>query len=78
MEDNTAIQRRRGDRHRNIDRPAHQRQRDEYLRPAAAQEAEFDNYRKRVERERQTLSEAAAAEHASKNCSRSWTISSAR
>ena len=38
-----------------------QRQRDEYYDLLLRKSAEFDNYRKRVERERHTLSEAAAA-----------------
>ena len=38
-----------------------QRQRDEYYDLLLRKSAEFDNYRKRVERERQTLSDAAAA-----------------
>ena len=40
--------------------------------------AEFDNYRKRVERERQTLSDAAAAEHDRRTAAARSTISSAR
>jgi molecular chaperone GrpE len=38
-----------------------QRQRDEYYNLLLRKSAEFDNYRKRVERERQTLADAAAA-----------------
>jgi molecular chaperone GrpE len=38
-----------------------QRQRDEYYDLLLRKQAEFDNYRKRVERERQMASEAAAA-----------------
>jgi molecular chaperone GrpE len=38
-----------------------QRQRDEYYDLLLRKQAEFDNYRKRVERDRQSLSEAAAA-----------------
>jgi molecular chaperone GrpE len=38
-----------------------QRQRDEYYDLLLRKSAEFDNYRKRVERDRQMLSEAAAA-----------------
>jgi molecular chaperone GrpE len=38
-----------------------QRQRDEYYDLLLRKSAEFDNYRKRVERERQTLAEATAA-----------------
>ena len=38
-----------------------QRQRDEYYDLLLRKQAEFDNYRKRVERERQMVSEAAAA-----------------
>jgi molecular chaperone GrpE len=38
-----------------------QRQRDEYYDLLLRKQAEFDNYRKRVDRERQTLSDAAAA-----------------
>jgi molecular chaperone GrpE len=38
-----------------------QRQRDEYYDQLLRKQAEFDNYRKRVERERQMVSEAAAA-----------------
>ncbi len=38
-----------------------QRRRDEYYDLLLRKSAEFDNYRKRVERERQTLSDAAAA-----------------
>jgi len=38
-----------------------QRQRDEYYDLLLRKSAEFDNYRKRVERDRQTLSDAAAA-----------------
>jgi molecular chaperone GrpE len=38
-----------------------QRQRDDYYDLLLRKSAEFDNYRKRVERERQTLSDAAAA-----------------
>ncbi len=38
-----------------------QRQRDEYYDLLLRKQAEFDNYRKRVERERQTLSDAAAS-----------------
>ena len=38
-----------------------QRQRDQYYDLLLRKSAEFDNYRKRVERERQTLSDAAAA-----------------
>ncbi len=37
------------------------RQRDEYYDLLLRKQAEFDNYRKRVERERQTLADAAAA-----------------
>ena len=43
------------------DQPDIQKQRDEYYDLLLRKQAEFDNYRKRVERERQTLSEAAAA-----------------
>jgi molecular chaperone GrpE len=47
------------------DAPAEQsqteRQRDEYYDLLLRKQAEFDNYRKRVERERQMVSEAAAA-----------------
>ena len=39
-----------------------QRQRDEYYDLLLRKTAEFDNYRKRIERERQTVSEAAAAD----------------
>ena len=39
-----------------------QRQRDEYYDRLLRKTAEFDNYRKRIERERQALSEAAAAD----------------
>ena len=39
-----------------------QRQRDEYYDLLLRKTAEFDNYRKRIERERQTTSEAAAAD----------------
>src|SRR5262245_5950748 len=38
-----------------------ERQRDEYYERLLRTTAEFDNYRKRVERERQSLSEAAAS-----------------
>jgi molecular chaperone GrpE len=38
-----------------------QRQRDEYYDLLLRKQAEFDNYRKRIERDRQSLSEAAAA-----------------
>jgi molecular chaperone GrpE len=38
-----------------------QKQRDQYYEMLLRKSAEFDNYRKRVERERQTLSDAAAA-----------------
>ena len=38
-----------------------QRQRDEYYDLLLRKSAEFDNYRKRVDRDRQTLSDAAAA-----------------
>ncbi len=38
-----------------------QRQRDEYYDLLLRKSAEFDNYRKRVDRERQSLSDAAAA-----------------
>jgi molecular chaperone GrpE len=38
-----------------------QRQRDEYYDLLLRKQAEFDNYRKRVERERQMVTEAAAA-----------------
>lgn len=38
-----------------------QRQRDEYYDLLLRKQAEFDNYRKRVERERQMVSDAAAA-----------------
>lgn len=38
-----------------------ERQRDEYYDQLLRKQAEFDNYRKRVERERQMVSEAAAA-----------------
>jgi molecular chaperone GrpE len=38
-----------------------QRQRDEYYDLLLRKTAEFDNYRKRLDRERQTLSDAAAA-----------------
>jgi len=38
-----------------------ERQRDEYYERLLRTTAEFDNYRKRVERERQTLADAAAA-----------------
>jgi molecular chaperone GrpE len=43
------------------EQPDLQRQRDEYYDLLLRKQAEFDNYRKRVERERQTLSDAAAA-----------------
>jgi molecular chaperone GrpE len=39
-----------------------QRQRDEYYDLLLRKTAEFDNYRKRVERERQSVTEAAAAD----------------
>jgi molecular chaperone GrpE len=39
-----------------------QRERDDYYDRLLRQTAEFDNYRKRIERERQAASEAAAAE----------------
>jgi molecular chaperone GrpE len=39
-----------------------QRQRDEYYDLLLRKTAEFDNYRKRIERERQTTSETAAAD----------------
>jgi len=39
-----------------------QRQRDEYYDRLLRQTAEFDNYRKRIERERQQVTEAAAAD----------------
>jgi molecular chaperone GrpE len=39
-----------------------QRQRDEYYDRLLRQTAEFDNYRKRIERERQQLNESAAAD----------------
>lgn len=39
-----------------------QRQRDDYYERLLRKTAEFDNFRKRTERERQTLSEAAAAD----------------
>jgi molecular chaperone GrpE len=39
-----------------------QKQRDEYYDLLLRKTAEFDNFRKRIERERQTLSEAAAAD----------------
>lgn len=38
-----------------------QKQRDQYYDQLLRKSAEFDNYRKRVERERQTLADAAAA-----------------
>jgi molecular chaperone GrpE len=38
-----------------------QQQRDQYYEMLLRKSAEFDNYRKRVERERQTLADAAAA-----------------
>lgn len=38
-----------------------QKQRDQYYEMLLRKSAEFDNYRKRVERERQTLADAAAA-----------------
>ena len=38
-----------------------QRQRDEYYDLLLRKSAEFDNYRKRADRDRQTLSDAAAA-----------------
>jgi molecular chaperone GrpE len=38
-----------------------QRQRDDYYDQLLRKSAEFDNYRKRVDRERQTLADAAAA-----------------
>lgn len=38
-----------------------QRQRDEYYDQLLRKQAEFDNYRKRVERDRQAVSDAAAA-----------------
>jgi molecular chaperone GrpE len=38
-----------------------QRQRDEYYDQLLRKQAEFDNYRKRVDRDRQTLADAAAA-----------------
>ena len=41
--------------------PDVQRQRDEYYDLLLRKSAEFDNYRKRIERERQTLADAAAA-----------------
>jgi molecular chaperone GrpE len=43
------------------DQPDAQRQRDEYYDLLLRKQAEFDNYRKRVERERQMASDAAAA-----------------
>lgn len=43
------------------DAPDPRRQRDEYYDLLLRKQAEFDNYRKRVERERQTLADAAAA-----------------
>jgi len=39
-----------------------QRQRDEYYERLLRKSAEFDNYRKRIERERQQVTEAAAAD----------------
>jgi molecular chaperone GrpE len=39
-----------------------QRQRDEYYERLLRKTAEFDNYRKRIERERQQVTEAAAAD----------------
>lgn len=39
-----------------------QRQRDEYYDLLLRKTAEFDNYRKRIERERQSMAEAAAAD----------------
>ena len=39
-----------------------QRQRDDYYDRLLRKTAEFDNYRKRVERDRQSMAEAAAAE----------------
>lgn len=38
-----------------------ERQRDEYYDRLLRQQAEFDNYRKRIERERQSLADAAAS-----------------
>jgi molecular chaperone GrpE len=44
-----------------VDTAELQRQRDEYYDRLVRSSAEFDNYRKRVERERQALAESAAA-----------------
>ena len=45
-----------------IDPDEVQRQRDEYYDLLLRKTAEFDNYRKRIDRERQSVSEAAAAD----------------
>ena len=54
-----------------------QRQRDEYYDRLLRKTAEFDNYRKRIERERQAQAESAAAD-VLESCCRSSTTSSAR
>jgi molecular chaperone GrpE len=45
-----------------VDADEVQRQRDEYYDRLLRKTAEFDNYRKRVERDRQSMAEAAAAD----------------
>jgi molecular chaperone GrpE len=45
-----------------LDAEEAQRQRDEYYDRLLRKTAEFDNYRKRVERDRQSMAESAAAE----------------
>ena len=55
-----------------------ERQRDEYDDLLLRKTAEFDNYRKRAERERQTLVGSGGGRASSKSCFRSWTTSSGR
>jgi molecular chaperone GrpE len=45
-----------------VDADETQRQRDEYYDRLLRKTAEFDNYRKRIERDRQSMAEAAAAD----------------
>ena len=60
-----------------VDLSPAERQRDEFKDLLLRKTAEFDNYRKRTDRERQALSDTAPPA-SSRSCSRSWTTSSGR
>ena len=85
MDDNdtTRLPRRRPDEHRaarrrrRTDPPTLQQQRDDYYDRLLRKTAEFDNYRKRIERERQELAERRRPTLV-RSCCRSSTTSSAR